>query len=655
MLKNIIDQENLRLIFVGGKGGVGKTTTAVATAFLLAEKLPNDYILLISTDPAHSLGDSLKMKLGDKEQALKEYPNLKVRELSTIQLANAFSARHWGELKLLAERGTYFEPQDIESFLDLSVPGADEVMAILEIVHLLENKDLKYLIVDTAPTGHTLSLLKLPKVLDSWIDIFDLMQEKHRILQAHFARKKHDDCVDLFLKKMHADLKHVKEWFHGAIHTDFIVVMLPENLSFTETKRLIFHLREQKIPVHNIVINGVALEGKCPVCLKIQKNQKEILSKINDDFSDFNITQVPLSSKPIQGIKSLQWFADCLIKKKGKLKVKDKALFSIKNSSFKKSPVKIDKLMAGKPKLLIVGGKGGVGKTTVAATTAICCAEKQPSKRFLLFSIDPAHSLSDCLNLKIGDQETKVLKNLYAAELDSDHLLKIFKHDYKKAANDFFDKFSQEDASSGIDLNLDRKIFTELMEMSPPGLEELMAVYKVIQFLEKKGNDAYDTIIFDTAPTGHLFRFLELPQLLLKWLHKIFELFLKYKKITFLQTIEEQLIKLCKQVRIVQEMLQNPKQTRTIIVTKPELMVMAETERFIKKLEHLHISADLMVINMLYDNKNCKVCSQKQTEQIPLIKELIKITPKEWVAVPFVPEDLRGAVQLKKLGKIIYQ
>ncbi|MEI6243153.1 MAG: ArsA family ATPase, partial [Chlamydiota bacterium] len=464
MKESVIDQKDLRLIFVGGKGGVGKTTTSVAIAFLLAEKSPNDSIMLISTDPAHSLGDSLEMKLQDEEVTLKEFPNLTLRELNTAKLANAFYERHRGELRLLAERGTYFDARDVENFLDLSIPGADEVMAILEIVYLLENKDVKHLIVDTAPTGHTLSLLNLPHVLDAWLNIFDLMQEKHHILQTHFAGKQIGDSVDIFLKKMHEDIKKARLWFHNATKTAFVVVMLPENLSFTETKRLIFSLREKKISVHNIVVNGIASEGECPICLQMQKNQKEILAKIIDYFLDFNIIQIPLASKPIQGIQPLKWFSNRFVGKKEEVSIGKKNSRSIKNASFKKSPIKIDKLMHGNPNLLIVGGKGGVGKTTVAASTAICLAEKLPSKKFLLFSIDPAHSLSDCLNLTIGNQEAKVLKNLYALELDAASVLKTFKQEYTKDLNDLFGGFSQEKASSGMD-NHDRKVFCELMEL----------------------------------------------------------------------------------------------------------------------------------------------------------------------------------------------
>ncbi|MEI6242421.1 MAG: ArsA family ATPase [Chlamydiota bacterium] len=661
MLENIIDQKELRLIFVGGKGGVGKTTTSVALAFLLAEKSPNDPILLISTDPAHSLGDSLKIKLNDGEASLKEFPNLKVRELNTAQLAKDFYKKYRAELSLLLERGTYFDAHDTENFLDLSIPGADEVMAISEIVYLLENKELKHLVVDTAPTGHTLSLLNLPKVLDAWLSAFDLMQEKHHILQAHFAGRETHDSVDLFLKKMHEDIKKAKHWFHHATKTDFIVVMLPENLSFTETKRLIFSLKEKKIPVHTLVVNGLASEGDCPICLRMQKNQKELLSKTIDCFFDFTIVQIPLASKPIQGIPSLRWFSDRLIGKKEKTVKKKEELFkekksflSIENSPFKKSPIKIDKLLHGNPNLVIVGGKGGVGKTTVSATTAICFAEKHPSKKFLLFSIDPAHSLSDCLNLKIGDQETKILKNLYAIELDASSLLKTFKQDYIRDLNNLFEEASQENSSSGMD-NHDRKIFCELLEMSPPGLEEIMALYKVILLLEKEGDDAYDTIIFDTAPTGHLFRFLELPQLLLKWLSSFFEFFLKYKQVASLQAIEEKLIKLSKEIRKAQKILQSSEQTRTIIVTKPEYMVVTETERFIKKLQQLQIPANLMAINMIRDNENCDVCYKKQVEQIPLIKDLIKLAPKEWITISFSSEDLRGIEALKKFGKSFYQ
>lgn len=653
--KNVIGYNNARLIFIGGKGGVGKTTTAVAIAFLLAKKSLNDSVLLISTDPAHSLGDSLEMKLDDMPCSLKDYPNLKVRELNTAKLSNAFSEKHKKELKLLAERGTYFDSYDVQSFFDLSLPGADEIMAILEISYLLQDKNLKYLVIDTAPTGHTLSLLNLPKVLDAWLDIFDLMQEKHHILQLHFSGKQRDDFVDVFLRKMHFDIKCVQQWLHTTISTNFIVVMLPEVLSLEETKRLISHLRDQKISVHTIVVNGIVTEGTCPVCVGIKKKQKEVLFELFNTFSNFNIVKVPLAPNSIQGIESLQWFANCLSGEKEKYKIENAISKEIKVFIDSKSSISLEKLLSGNIKLWIIGGKGGVGKTTVATATALSFANIKPTQKFLLFSIDPAHSLSDCLNLKIGNQETKIMENLYALEFDANNLLKILKRDYNKMLTGIFDNiFNNRSSCSGMDFRQDKKIFHGLMEITPPGLEELMALYEVIQFFERKGDDAYDAIIFDTAPSGHLFRFLELPHLFREWLNAIFNLFLKYDQIIFFESIAEKLIKLSKEIRAVQQMLESHEQTHTIVVTKPEPMVVAETRRFIEKLKQLRIPINFMVINMLRENKDCIICRKKQTEQVPLIKELAEMVPKEWVAIPFLPEDIRGITQLRKFGEIIY-
>ncbi|HKI49875.1 MAG TPA: ArsA family ATPase, partial [Desulfobacteria bacterium] len=200
---------DLRLIFFGGKGGVGKTTMAATAALLLAGSSGNQKrVLVISTDPAHSLSDSFGIEIGDRitpvERAEdREEARLCARELDAGRLLKEFQVKNHHILQKLAERGTFFDREDIADFLDLSLPGMDEVMAVMEMARLLKDNDFQTLVVDTAPTGHTLRMLELPVQMEKWIEVMDLMQQKHRYMSLHFTGKKYvkDEC-DLFLESL---------------------------------------------------------------------------------------------------------------------------------------------------------------------------------------------------------------------------------------------------------------------------------------------------------------------------------------------------------------------------------------------------------------------------------------------------------------------
>ncbi len=280
-------------------------------------------------------------------------------------------------------------------------------------------------------------------------------------------------------------------------------------------------------------------------------------------------------------------------------------------------------------------------------------AAREPSKKFLIFSIDPAHSLSDCLGIKIESREAKVCENLYASELNAKLLLDDFKKEYTDTIDNLFDKFFQGSTlNAGMDFTHDRKVVKALIEMTPPGLDELMALYQVINLI--KGDGKYDAIVFDTAPSGHLFRFLELPHLVREWLKAIFQLLIKYKQAISLGPAAEKLVGLSKNIREIIEIMQDESLCRTIVVSTPEAMVVSETKRFVKNLERLGVPRNLTIINMLRENTECDFCREIRRGQEDMLEELKKMVSKEWISIPFLPEDIRGIDNLNKLGKEIY-
>jgi arsenite/tail-anchored protein-transporting ATPase len=161
---------------VGGKGGVGKTTVAAALAVELADA--GEQVLVISVDPAHSLGDALEVELGPEPRSVVELPDLRAMEVDAGYERERFLQKHGDDLAKLIERGTYLDVADVAEVTNLTVPGMDELAAMLRLA-VLATDFAGHVVVDTAPTGHTLRLLELPRIALNWLGALEAMQAKH--------------------------------------------------------------------------------------------------------------------------------------------------------------------------------------------------------------------------------------------------------------------------------------------------------------------------------------------------------------------------------------------------------------------------------------------------------------------------------------------
>lgn len=638
---------SLRLIFFGGKGGVGKTTMAAASALLRAEQNPGQKILVISTDPAHSLGDSFEEKLGDDPVCAGFCKNIFLREFDAARALEAFKEKYCREIKVIADRGTYFDEADVDRFFTLSFPGIDEVMGILEIADLVDHYDT--VIVDTAPTGHTLSMLKLPAILKKWMRVFALMGEKHHILEEHFAKHRSSDEADDFIKTISEKLTRVDELLRSVNETEFVVVVIPEEMVIDETNRLLHELFALKIPVHRIIINRVITGGGCPVCGHRSAVQKPYLEKLVAKAS-YEKTIIPLFPSEIKGIERLKMVATAIGGRGGTMDAL--AAQKVVAHEFKELLPLEDIDHAD---LIMIGGKGGVGKTTTSAATALLLAAKNEDRMYHLYSIDPAHSLGDCFQKSIGDKGVQVLKNLRVCELDADKLYLQFQEEYRSAINGIFDHFvGGSSTGRGMDLGYDRELLNELFEMAPPGLSELMALHQIISDIGSQSNAPQACILFDTAPTGHFVRFMELPALVRTWLKAIFELLLKYKGVVRLGEVAEKLVALSKNIRTVVDLMADRKKTAVIVVTIPKAMAVVETERLLKTLDGFHIRCDDIVINMATKTGECGQCAAFAADEAPWIKKGRKLRHHAAV-VPYLAKDLGGTENLKEFGGLIWE
>jgi arsenite/tail-anchored protein-transporting ATPase len=312
---------NARYLFFGGKGGVGKTTAASATAlFLLHNSKPNDSVLLFSTDPAHSLSDSLDFKIGNRLVEVKQPrgrgAKLFAYEMDASLALERFRAAHGEVLAEIAERGTLLDEEDINQLLNLSLPGLDEVMSLFELSEVDRAGKYTRIVVDTAPSGHTSRLLRLPEVFERIVRTLDLMGEKHRYMIEQFARRRAPlDKVELFLRDLNERIASVRKLLYDAEQTTFSLVTIPEAMSVRETERYLELLKEQGVPVRDLIVNRVEQEHDgCEYCHARVLGQKKWLKEIARVFRGLELHHVPLMAQEVRGVEALKKVGNILWK-----------------------------------------------------------------------------------------------------------------------------------------------------------------------------------------------------------------------------------------------------------------------------------------------------------------------------------------------------
>jgi len=635
---------NERYIFFGGKGGVGKTTAAAATAlFLLKQAKRNDSILLFSTDPAHSLSDSLDAKVGNRLVEVK--PRLFAYEMDASLALERFRAAHGPVLAEIAERGTLLDEEDINELLSLSLPGLDEVMSLFELSELDREGKYAHIVVDTAPSGHTSRLLRLPEVFDRMVKALDLMGDKHRYIVAHFARRKPvADEVDLFLRDLSQRIKSVRELLHDKEQTRFALVTIPEAMSIWETERYLELLRDQGVPVRDLIVNRVEQEhDDCEYCHARVRSQQPWLKQIAALFGELRPHYVPLQPKEVRGMDDLKKLGQLIWEGGTKPRIT-----RIKNPDFKSVSSAATSFPLQSREIVIFGGKGGVGKTTAAAAFALALARANPDQKLLIFSTDPAHSLSDSFAEEIGELKSGVAgyKNLDAMEIDPGKWFEELKQRYRSWTDELFASLS---GGSRMEIKFDREAMRELVELTPPGIDEIAALGTISDLLDE---ERYHTIVLDTAPTGHLIRFLELPQVALSWIRTFMKLLLKYQNALRATQVAEELVALSKSIKKVLALLTDGERCEFVGVAIPERMSLEETIDLAKSLEKLKVPLSKLLINGVVPSDaavDCSFCKSRRKMQDQVIGEFrtrFRRRSVEIFTTPQQPYEITGAKDL---------
>lgn len=639
-----LQDDAISLLLFGGKGGVGKTTCASASALYLALQHPTRSFLLVSTDPAHSLMDCFA--------GTSLPPNLTLREINPQDSLARFKAQHESHLRTIATRGTFLDHADIDQLVDLSMPGLDETMALLEIVSWVKGGQYSCIVVDTAPAGHTLKLLELPTLLRQWLDALDTMLAKYRYMSRLYRGTYLKDAVDLYLEEAIDDLSSLWALLRSSKKCRFVPVMLAESLSIHVTRTMLNELQRMGLPIREIVANRLLLtQTHCPECLDWIERQATALDEINSVFSVHPLWCVPLFLEEMTGRESLlQIWTKSQPLSPNLLQINHTAL----KSYSRLVPICPDVVTNPSPlpaipiKLLMFAGKGGVGKTTLACASALRLAHSHQGKEILLFSIDPAHSIGACLGVTIGPHETRVAPGLTAIELDAKAEYTRLKNDY---ASELTGVFKRASGPSGVDLAFDREVMERMLDVAPLGLDEILALTRIVELMDR---GRYDLFVLDTAPTGHLLRFLEMPQLIDQWLKTFFGLFLKYKKIFWLPKITETMVELSKRIKVFRHLLVDPRQAALFAVTIPTEMAFSETQDLLAACDRLRIASPVVFINLLTPSSNCPVCTRLNQFQLNVVKKYKAANPSRHLTMVDRQIEPRGLGKLCDLGNALY-
>jgi len=302
-IRNILEQDTLKWIFVGGKGGVGKTTCSCSIAIQLSKVRRN--VLLISTDPAHNLSDAFSQKFTKEPTKVNGFDNLSALEVDPTADPGA-----WGNLP--------------EGFFEMigSIPGIDEAMSFSEVMKLVKSMDYDVIVFDTAPTGHTLRLLSFPSLLDKLLTkVIDLKSRFGGLMQqaGSMLGSDYDDAaMTRQLMEAKANVEELIHQFKDPELTTFVCVCIAEFLSLYETERLVQELTKFEMDTHNIIVNQlvypqIGSAPGCGLCSTRVKQQNKYLQDIDELYEDFNVTKLPLLTEEVRGLEKLRPFAELLL------------------------------------------------------------------------------------------------------------------------------------------------------------------------------------------------------------------------------------------------------------------------------------------------------------------------------------------------------
>ena len=570
MLKNnyepfSLDGINLtKYMFFTGKGGVGKTSTACAVAVNLADN--GKSVLLISTDPASNLQDVFNTELDGKGVPIDGVPGLVVANLNPEE-----AAREYRESVIAPYRGKLPDSVIVNMEEQLSGSCTVEIAAFDQFSNFITDKSTEnkydYIIFDTAPTGHTLRMLQLPSAWSNFISE-----------STHGA-----SCLGQL-----AGLEDKKDMYKNAVEnladkdkTTLILVSRPEETPLIEAERSSHELSDLGINNQVLVINGILSEATDDVSSKMLDKQQKALENMPQGLKKFKIFTIPLRSYNVVGIDNIRTF----------LYSDDYAKNNIysKSLNLRHLDVLIEDIYRAGKKVIFTMGKGGVGKTTIAATIAVALARK--GVKVHLTSTDPAD------HLKYVVEDTK---NIKLSKIDEKQELLRYQNEVLSKARE---TMSEDDIA-----------YVE-EDLRSPCTQEIAVFRAFAEIVDKAENEV---VIIDTAPTGHTLLLLDSTQ-------------------SYHREVQRTKGETPVSVQRLLPRLRDEKQTEVIIVTLPEATPVFEAQRLSDDLNRAGINNKWWVVNQclsLTNTKNSMLIARADAEK-QWLEKVKEISSDNFVGIPW--------------------
>jgi len=594
--------------FFSGKGGVGKTSMACATAVRMADE--GKKTLIVTTDPASNLADVFEQSIGHAITAIKKATNLWAMEIDSDRATAEYKDRALSPLRDLFPAAVV---QVMEE--QMNSPCTAEVAAFDRFTDFLDVRDFDAVIFDTAPTGHTLRLLELPA---EWA---------HTIEQA--AATNGQTCIGPAVA-----IRDAKEKYERALavmrdssKTTFTFVLMPEATPLKETLRATNELMKLDISTNQLIINGIipaeeASNSFFKQRVAMQKHYLELIERALPQPKRY----MPLLDGEIKGIEGLRDVASVLFDGR-----KPQIHLSMPSPSVSRRETPSAEVLArlepnGHRRVIFFAGKGGVGKTSASCMTAVWLARR--GFKTLLLTTDPAAHIGDVLGVAVTAQTRQIpaVENLWAAKIDA-----------KAAAETYKQRILDDAKARG---RPGEAIAAMSEELDSPCTEEMAAFDSFIDFASQ---DQWDSIVFDTAPTGHTLRLLELP---IDWSRQLdIKVFASVDA-----TAADDVAK--KRFADVIDMMRDPERSTFAFVMYPESTPIAEAGRAIQELDTVGIRTGLVVANLILPEQECTTpfARARRAMQERYLNEIARRFSVPILRIPLLPHEVRGIEVLDNLG-----